>query len=111
MPKNSCMMPVRPLTALDRWKTDHRIEARKIAEQVREGFEKQKDEITADYWLRILAMAGLVFYDATGSRSRTEKMLVRLNDKLDETRANGVSTKELVEELSRRTDIELEVRE
>lgn len=110
MSKNVNMIPTNKFHVdLGRNALMNRAIARRVADITQGEYQRKVIEITDDYWLRVLSVAGLVFNDMTGSRSKTEKLVQRLADKLAECQANGVTTQELVDELSRRTDIELEV--
>ena len=86
-----------------------RKELLQAVEAERESYQQQLTDKASDNWRRCLAQAGLVFREVIGSTSKTEKYMSRLAEYMEQTMDK--TTDELVAELARVTDIELEVRE
>lgn len=88
---------------------DYKKKLEDSVEEVRKDYERQLIEKGNDDWLRCLAVSGLIYREQTGSNKKTEKFLSRLAEVLQQTKEDGITTAELVAELSRITDIELKV--
>lgn len=80
-------------------------------EEIRQDYERQLVEKGNDDWLRNIATSLIVFYEITGSRQKTEKFAVKLDEKLRTFRANETPTREIVDTLERLTDICVSVEE
>ena len=85
-----------------------RKELLQAVEAERESYQRQLTDKASDNWKRCLAQAGLVYREVTGSTSKTEKLLARLAEYMEQTMDK--TTDELVAELDKVTGIEVEVR-
>lgn len=85
-----------------------RKELLQAVEAERQSYQQQLYDKADDNWRRCLAQAGLVYREITGSTSKTEKYLSRLAEYMEQTMDR--TTEDLMAELARVTDIELEVR-
>lgn len=80
-------------------------------ETIRQDYERQLIDKAADDWNRCLAMSGLIFREMTGDNKKTERFLMRLAERLQESRDEEIQTIDIVRELEKVTGIELEVQE
>ena len=78
-------------------------------EKIRMDYQSQLEEKAANDWIMNLAVSCLVYFEKTGSRQKTQDFAQRLADALRDIRDKGQSIEEVLEELRRRTDIDLEV--
>jgi len=78
-------------------------------EEIRKDYERQLLEKSNDDWLRNLSTSCLVYYEMTGDKQKTEKFATKLAEKLAKYFAEEKPTEDIVEELSRATDIILQI--